>query len=236
MTDCFSAATQLIELEASAILFDNDGVLVDSHALVDQAWSEVASVYRLDFNQLLSELAGVRAADTLGKYLEQPDLNEAVALLEKLEVGLADQTPSLMGASALLASLPPGAWTIVTSASKVLAEARWTGAGIAWPENIVTADDVTRGKPDPEPFLMGASKLNVPVEACVVFEDSDAGGRAGRAAGARVVAVGDIPWSFEPDARIKDLSCVEVQSADPLTVQSGLWRAADLQIRLHVTA
>lgn len=196
-------------LKVRAVLFDNDGVLVDSHTLVNQAWSEIARVYALDFDRLLTELAGVRSADTLGRYLVQPALEEAVALLEKLELDLAAQTPALDGAHDLLAALPAGMWTIVTSASRTLAEARWTGAGIPWPDSIVTADDVTRGKPDPEPFLLGAQKLGVHIKDCIVFEDSDAGGRAGRAAGARVIAVGDIPWSFEPDARIKDLSCIK---------------------------
>ncbi len=98
----------------------------------------------------------------------------------------------------------------MTSASRRLALARWSGARIPIPTHTVTADDVTRGKPDPEPFVTGASRLGVDIADCLVFEDSESGARAGLSAGARVIAVGDIPWSFEPLARVPDLSFATV--------------------------
>lgn len=198
-------------LTAAAVLFDNDGVLVDSHREVDLAWRQLADEYGLETEQLLVELVGVRAVDTLARYLPPEDSASAVDRLEDLEVKLADQTRPLAGAPQLLAALSGLRWTIVTSATARLAEARWRGAGIPVPANPVTADDVSKGKPDPEPYLVGARTLDVDPADCLVFEDSPAGGEAARAAGATVVAVGPLPWSFEPAARIPDLNGLIVE-------------------------
>ena len=94
----------------------------------------------------------------------------------------------LPGVLELLAALPPGSWTVVTSATERLARARMALGGIPVPERLVTADHVTRGKPHPEPFLAGAALLGVEPSDCVVFEDSSSGAEAGRAAGCIVVA------------------------------------------------
>lgn len=190
------------------VLFDNDGVLVDSHPQVVAAWTALATEYHLDIDRLLIELIGRRAADTLGQYLDGDALQAATRRLEDLEVGAAVDTQPLAGALELLAQLPVGTWTIVTSGSSRLATARWQGAGIPIPANVVTADDVTAGKPDPEPFLVGARRLGMDPLRTVVFEDSPSGGQAGLAAGATVIAVGNQPWPGEPHARVTDLSQV----------------------------
>lgn len=200
-----------VSLNASAVLFDNDGVLVDSHREVDQAWRQLAAEFGLETERLLVELVGVRAVDTLARYLPPDRCAAAVDRLEDLEVKLADQTRPLAGATQLLAALSGYRWTIVTSGTARLAQARWQGAGIPVPDNPVTADDVSKGKPDPEPYLVGARTLGVDPARCLVFEDSPAGGDAARAAGATVVAVGSLPWSFEPAARIPDLNGLTVE-------------------------
>lgn len=197
-------------IPVDAILFDNDGVLVDSHAQTEQAWCRLAEEFDLDAPTLLAELAGVRAVDTLGRHLEGRRLAEAVARLEDLEVELAHLTEPMPGAADLLDRLPTGTWTVVTSATRRLATARWNGAGLPIPGVTVTAEDVERGKPHPEPFLAGAARLGVEPERSLVFEDSPSGGAAARAAGASVVAVGDHPWPDEPPLRIPDLRPVVV--------------------------
>lgn len=198
-----------MRVECDAILFDNDGVLVDSHDQVDQAWRQLAAEFGLDFEALWTELVGARSRDTLSRYLAPGVLDAAVHRLEDLEVELATATQPLAGALTLIDQLGAQRWAIVTSASRRLAEARWRGAGVTTPDKTVTADDVSRGKPDPEPFLTGAEYLGADPNRCVVFEDSAPGGEAGRAAGAMVIAVGDQPWSFEPTLRVKDLSQVQ---------------------------
>ncbi len=193
-----------------AVLFDNDGVLVDSHPQVIAAWTQVASEYDLPIEPLLTELAGVRARDTLGKYLDGEDLDTATQYLEDLEIASAGETLPLTGALRLLDALPDGRWTIVTSGTNRLARARWNGAGIPIPPQVVTAEDVGRGKPDPEPFLTGAARLGVDPSRVAVFEDSPSGGAAGLAAGAIVIAVGNQEWDQQPHARVQDLRDVEV--------------------------
>lgn len=202
-------------IDADAILFDSDGVLVDSHEMVTLAWTKIAQTYSLDIDVLLAELAGVRARDTLSKYLEGGDLDDAVAHLERLEIETAGETVALRGAVDLVGALPPATFAFVTSGSRALAEARWIGAGVSLPPIRVTAEDVSKGKPHPEPFLVGAKLLGATPQRCVVFEDSPSGGEAGRAAGAIVVAVGRMPWPFEPATRVEDLSAVSVLSTSP---------------------
>ena len=207
-----------MQIEAEAILFDNDGVLVDSHAQVEQAWGQTTAEFGLDIEELLSELVGVRAVDTLSRYLPADKVEAACNRLEDLEVELAPLTKPIIGAVELVNALPDGRWTIATSATRRLAVARWQGAGIPVPaaDRSVSADDVTAGKPNPEPFLEAARRLGADPRRCVVFEDSNSGGLAGAAAGATVVAVGSQPWQVEPTARIPDLSAVTVQGSEPL--------------------
>ena len=199
-----------MRIDVEAVLFDSDGVLVDSGAHVDEAWSQLASEFDLDIEILAGELAGVRAIDTLGQYLNGSELNAAVDRLEDLEIDLATKVRALPGAVDLCAALPSGTWTVVTSASRRLGEARWNGAGIRMPQDTITADDVVHGKPDPEPYERAAMLLRVNPQQCVVFEDSPSGAESARRAGATLIAVGDLNWNFEPFARIEDLSAVSL--------------------------
>jgi sugar-phosphatase len=201
-----------VQLQADAVLFDSDGVLVDTRELVESAWRQLASEFGLPIGNLLKELVGVRAYDTLAKYLDGDRIEAAVQRLEDLEVELTPGTTLKAGAGRLLESMPDGRWGIVTSASRRLAAARWSSARLPIPQVTVTADDVRRGKPDPEPFATAARRLGVDPGRCVVFEDSASGGRAARALGATVLAVGDQPWPFDPAARIPDLGSVSVQT------------------------
>lgn len=201
-------------IDVDAVLFDNDGVLVDSHEQVVVAWSQLAEEFGLDIELLLVELVGKRAGDTLGRHLPPDEAARAVARLEDLEVQHAAETRPVHGAIELIDSLSGGRWAIVTSASRRLALARWHGAGVTVPSAVVTAEDVSAGKPSPEPFLTGAKALGVAAERCLVFEDSPSGGAAALAAGTAVVAVGCQPWTGEPAARVDDLRSVRAD-VDP---------------------
>ncbi len=205
-----------MRLRARAVLFDNDGVLVDSHEQVVACWTRVADEFGLDIEVLLDELVGVRAIDTLARHLAGEQLQAAASRLEDYEIQSAARTVPLRGALDLTRALTGGRWAIVTSGSRPLAEARWQGAGIPIPEITVTADDVTKGKPDPAPFLTGARLLDVGPQDCIAFEDSASGGESARAAGMTVIAVGHQPWPFEPSARIDDLAGVSVTNAGPI--------------------
>ncbi len=202
-----------MRIEADAVLFDNDGVLVDSHGPTHAGWKHLCDEEGLDFDEVARHLAGVRAVDTLARFLPAERVDEAFARLEDLEIEYSSDVDPIPGALDLLAALPDGCWTIVTSATPRLAEVRWRHAGITPPVPHVTADDVDRGKPHPDPFLAGARLLGVDPTRCVVFEDSPSGGAAGAAAGATVIAVGDQPWDITPAARVPDLRSVRVVAA-----------------------
>lgn len=199
-------------LEADAVLFDNDGVLVDSHDQVALAWGRLAVELGLDIDVLLADLAGVRAVDTLGRHLPPDETVRAAARLEDLEVELAGSTRPLPGALELIDQLQSRPWAIVTSAGRRLAVARWRGAGVPVPSVAITAEDVSSGKPDPEPFLVAAAALGVEPSRCLAFEDSPSGGASAQAAGATVVAVGPQPWGRQPAARVADLSQVAARA------------------------
>lgn len=168
-------------IEAAAILFDNDGVLVDSHADGERAWVQLCQEFGLDFTTISQEYVGCRPEDTLSRHVEPNQLAEVVERLEDLEVASASSTKLLAGAGQLLTALSNGRWAIATSAGQRLATARWAGVGLT-PVVTVTAEDVQSGKPNPEPYVLAAQRLAVDPAGCVVFEDSPSGGVAGHAA------------------------------------------------------
>ena len=168
---------------AKGLLFDNDGVLVDSMAGAIKAWRAWGEKYFRGF-ELTSEHHGKRAQDLVLSMVGEALFKEADDYINALEQDLAAETVSLKGAIELTYSLAPGTWTIVTSANPNLARARLAAAGIPIPKELVTAWDVTKGKPDPEPYLKGAENLGYDISDCVVFEDAAAGIQAGFDAGA----------------------------------------------------
>lgn len=201
-----------MRLLVEAVVFDNDGVLVDSHLDSHDAWRQLGREFGVTMDgEAFRKLAGRRAQDGLARFVAPERLADAVARLEDLEVERATPTTGIDGALELLSSLPGGQWAVATSASLRLATARWIGAGLPLPEVAVTAEDVVNGKPDPEPYLVAAQRLGVSPGNCVVFEDSASGALAASAAGATVVAVGDQAWPIEPAARVADLRQVDVR-------------------------
>lgn len=189
-----------------ALLFDNDGVLVDSMAGAIQAWSKWAEKYQPGF-YLSEEHHGKRAQDIVLALLGEDLFEEANNYINELEQSTAYLTRPLAGAVELVNSLTPGSWTIVTSGNPNLAHGRLTAAGLPMPKEIVTAEDVQFGKPHPEPYLKGAEKLGFDISECVVFEDAVPGLNAGLKAGAGLlVGVGDKTLESPADIVVKDLS------------------------------
>jgi len=173
--------------KARGLLFDNDGVLVDSHAAAGVAWSQWATEFAPNFVWDRPENAGVRAEDKV-RQLVPPELFEvANNRINELEQLSAHETLALPGAVELTTCLTAGVWTVCTSANANLGRARLEAAGIPVPAELVTGDDVQRGKPHPDPYLLGAERLGFPAAECVVFEDAAAGALAGKAAGVGLV-------------------------------------------------
>ena len=178
-------------LTCRAVLFDMDGTLVDSTAVVEQVWGEFAGRYGLDIAEILRTSHGIQAADTVRRFA--PAGADVVALTEELGAMERVRTAGIVavpGAAALLRSLPAEAVALVTSADRILADIRMDAAGLAMPAAAVTAEMVTRGKPHPEGYLTAAGLVGVEPADAVVFEDAPAGIAAGVAAGIRTVAVG----------------------------------------------
>lgn len=172
---------------AKGLLFDNDGVLVDSHAAAGVAWTQWSREFAPDFVWDLPENAGVRAEDKVRQLLPPERFNEANDRINELEQLSAHETVALAGAVELTTSLAAGTWTVCTSANANLGRARLQAAGIPVPAELVTAEDVKRGKPHPDPYLLGAKRLGFAAAECVVFEDAAAGALAGKAAGVGLV-------------------------------------------------
>ncbi|GGX09367.1 HAD family hydrolase [Streptomyces lomondensis] len=201
-----------MKIHAQALLFDNDGTLVSSLASVDRCWTRWAAEYGIRAEEFARiELHGRPAAEIAADLLPADVVPEAVARIEDLEVA---DVPNggvhlLPGTRAFLDSLPADRWAVVTSATRRLAEARLDAVGIL-PKTLVAADDITRGKPDPEPYLLAARSLGVDPAHCVVFEDAPAGLTAGRAAGMTTVALTTTHQAHElhADLVVQDLSAL----------------------------
>jgi sugar-phosphatase len=193
-------------LRARALLFDNDGVLVDSHAAVNKAWATLASEYGLE-GFSISNHYGTRAQDLILQLVGEEKFEAANNRINELEQQTADQTHALPGSIELLTSLPEGTWTICTSANSNLGRARILASGLPLPAQLVTGDDVEHGKPAPDPYLLGAKRLGFDPGDCIVFEDADAGIKAALAAGVGfVVGVSAQALATDADIVIEDLA------------------------------
>ncbi len=190
-------------LRCRAVLFDCDGVLVDSDASVLAAWSRWARELGLEPDAVIAVVHGRRSADTVAALIDEPRRAWAAALIDRYEVEDAESVTPIPGAAALTLAVPR--WAVVTSGHRDLAEARLRAAGIPVPDVLVTADDVERGKPDPEGYLAAARQLGVLPADAVVLEDAAAGIAAARSAGVSAVVAVGARDDLDADARVADL-------------------------------
>jgi mannitol-1-/sugar-/sorbitol-6-phosphatase len=178
----------MTRIHCAALLFDMDGVLIDSTPAVARVWSRWASERGFNPEEVVASAHGRPSLTTVREYLPNADHEVENREVERREIEDLEGVVPLPGALDLLASLPGDRWTIVTSCTRALAEVRIRAAGLPLPKELITSNDVTHGKPHPEPYLKGASILGFPPAECIVLEDAPAGVRAGKAAGARVIA------------------------------------------------
>jgi sugar-phosphatase len=175
-------------IRCSALLFDLDGVLIDSTPAVARVWHQWAVEHGLDPETVIRMAHGRPSRTTIRDLLPNADIDREDREVERREMHDLDGVVLLPGARDLLNALPAERWTIATSCTRALAEVRLRAAGLPIPRTLTTSSDVKIGKPDPEPYLKAAAKLGFAATDCIVVEDAPAGVRAGKAAGARVIA------------------------------------------------
>jgi sugar-phosphatase len=205
----------MLEFQCSAVLFDLDGVLVDSTKSVVVVWTAWSEKHGIPPAKTLEIIHGRRTIE--GVRMLTPHL-DAESEAQKLESAITNKkggTIAIPGAARLVASLPADRWCVVTSGLKKFAKIRLKDAKLRIPEILVSADDVNEGKPHPEPYLKGAQLLNVDPSEGIVIEDAPNGIRAGRAAGMRVIGVG----TTYPIEELKEANAV-VKTMEGITATS----------------
>jgi mannitol-1-/sugar-/sorbitol-6-phosphatase len=216
----------MIQFLCSAILFDLDGVLVDSTGSVGRQWRIWARERGIDEQKVIAIAHGVRALEVIRTVAPQLDAEAEVRKLEAREAADHDGVVVMPGALDLVRAIPHGKWGVVTSGSRHLATERLKLAGIPLPKVMVTADDVTNGKPDPEPYLKGAEGLGVMPKECLVIEDAPAGIRSAHAGGMKVLGLAstyDASRLTEADAVVRKLADVRIgmDGANRLAVRTA---------------
>jgi sugar-phosphatase len=210
----------MTHVSAQALLFDLDGVLINSIPAVERVWSRWAAERGFNVREVLHRAHGRPSIETLRYLLPDADHEAENCLVEQAEIeDVADIVP-LPGVVELLAALPSDRWAIVTSCTRPLAEVRIRAAGLPTPGLFITSNDIERGKPDPEPYQKGAAGLGFAPEECIVVEDALAGIASGRNAGSRVIAfttnasIADLV-AAKPDWILEDCSAMRLEAMHP---------------------
>lgn len=182
--------TPLPDRPFAAFLFDMDGTILTSIKAAERVWGQWAASHGLDVDAFLPTIHGKRTEETI-RALELPGVDPVreAAFITRAEIEDVAGVEAIRGVADFLASLPRERWAIVTSAPRLLAEARIAAAGLPVPSVLVAAEDVERGKPAPDPFLLGARKLGVEPGDCLVFEDTLAGLKSAAVAGMASIVV-----------------------------------------------
>lgn len=205
-------------VRCAAVLFDMDGVLVDSTPAVARVWTDWAREHGLDPETVVRQAHGRPSLATIIELLPNGNHDAENLDVERREIDDISDVIALPGALRILETIPQSGWAVVTSATRRLAEVRLRAAGLPYPAHLITATDLQRGKPFPDPYLAGAQVLRASASDCIVVEDAPSGVRSGKAAGARVLAL----RTTAPEAELRkagadwiaeDLSAISVKSS-----------------------
>jgi sugar-phosphatase len=216
----------MVNFNCSAILFDLDGVLVDSTRSVARQWRLWAGENNIDPEKVLEIAHGRRTIEVVRILAPHLDAKAEESRIEKREADDIDGVAVMPGAAQLLKSIPDGRWCVVTSGTHYLATSRLRFAQLSIPRVLVAADDVQKGKPAPEPYLKGAQLLNANPTQCLVVEDAPAGIRSAHAGGMKAIAL----TSTYPASELKEADAV-VQNLDQIKVR---WAEGDGKLHVDV--
>lgn len=209
-------------IQVAGLLFDNDGVLVDSTAVVEDSWRAFASWYDLPVADVLERVHGRRSRDVIAHYADRLPVSADEAFSRYIDACIREfvQVELLPGTAELVASLPEQGWAVVTSGTKVVTQARWKAAGLPDPPVLISAEDVSAGKPKPDPYRTAAQRLQLNPADCLAIEDSPAGLTSARAAGCTTLALLTTHRREDLDADLvaADLAAVRITSNDGFNV------------------
>lgn len=212
-------------MRAAAILFDMDGVLVDSRPAIDRVRRRWARKVGLDEATVVALPHGRKTSDIIAALAPHLDVQAEVRWLDADEERDLEGITAIPGAARLLAALAPHEWAVVTSSGRTLAPRRLAAAGLPLPGTLITGDAVANGKPAPDGYLLGAARLGVRPDACVVAEDAPAGIEAGLAAMMRVIGVS----TTYPRERLARASAIVGDLSEIVVERDG----GALRLRLH---
>jgi sugar-phosphatase len=190
-------STQATQVLCRAILFDMDGVLINSTPAVARVWRQWAIEHGFDAEEVVRKAHGRPSLTTVREFLPGADHEAENREVGRREIADLEGVVALPGALQLLNSLPYERWAIVTSSTRLLADVRLKAAGLPRPTHLITSNDIQHGKPAPDPYLKAAETLGVLPETCIVVEDVPAGIQSGKAAGARVIGLSTMVDSEE---------------------------------------
>ena len=200
-----------------AILFDLDGVLVDSAECVERTWRNWATHHRLNPESVIALAHGRRAIETVRLVAPELGADAELAALAASEATTSNGVYEIAGARELLEILPADRWGVVTSGIRAVAEFRLRHTGLPTPSVMVCADEIVRGKPDPEGYLIAAARLGRTAADCIVIEDTPAGIESAQAAGMRAIAIA----STHPRDQLTAADAVVESLADLSVVRDG---------------
>lgn len=210
-----------MKLQCAALLFDLDGVLVDSARCVEATWRQWATRHGLDPERAIQVAHGRRTIETVALLAPHLAASTEVAALAASESTTTEGVYEVAGARELLARLPDNVWAVVTSGVRAVATLRIRHTGLPSPPVLICADEIDRGKPDPQGYLIAAERLGFLPSQCIVVEDTPPGIEAAHAAGMRVVAVeGTYPALAlsAADVTISHLAAMRVLDIDPIVL------------------
>jgi len=213
-----------MSIPCHAVIFDLDGVLIDSQAAIRQRWQRWAAHHDIPFEEVKAVYHGRPMAEVIDAVAPNLDLQEEIARMDRLAAPEDGALRAFAGAEALLDALPNDRWTIATSGRRSTATGRLQAAGLPMPDTLVTADDVAHGKPAPDPYRLAAERLDFPADQCVVFEDAPAGIESARRAGAAVLGIA----SHSPPEALRDATAVLDRLSD-----AQIAEGPDAPLRVH---
>lgn len=204
------------EFHAEAIVFDKDGVLIDTMAMIRATWADWALAHGVDTDQVIASIH-MTAYELIDTFAPSSDPAAEIRWIGRRQSGMEHSIVAFDGAADLLARLPPDAWAIVTSARRDPTLRHLETAGLPVPKVLICAEDVERGKPDPSGYVLAAERLGTRPEHCVAVEDAPGGIRSARGAGMSVVAIATTYLAAdlrEADAVVDALTGLSVIAAD----------------------